>query len=155
MIFFLHLFILFRGEEGPPVATKITLPVGTPGSPSVFILPRIANHPFCLASQAHTSLTSLHTSSSSKTPGGIFCSRPPRRHCTLFSLLLIIFKKTLSKEEGQPPKSSRIHKSEITRSLMGRLQSARTQQAEDIYFLSKSILFTFLYRKYLDTTFHV
>lgn len=110
--------------------------MGTPGSPSVFILPRIANHPFCLASQAHTSPTSLHTSSSS---GGIFCSRPPRQHCTLFSLLLIIFKKTLSKEEGQPPKSSRFHKSEITRSLMGRLHSARTQQAEDIYFLSKSI----------------
>lgn len=119
--------------------------MGTPGSPSVFILPRIANHPSCLASQAHTSLTSLHTSSSSKTPGGIFCSRPPRQHCTLFSLLLIIFKKTLSKEEGQSPKSSRIHKSEITRSLMGRLQSARTQQAEDIYFLSKSIFVNFFF----------
>lgn len=64
--YFLHYFILFRGEEeGPPVATKITLPVGTPGSPSVFILPRIANHPFLLGlTGTHTSLTSLHTSSS-------------------------------------------------------------------------------------------
>lgn len=104
----------------------------------------------------HTSLTSLHTSSSSKTPGGIFCSRPPRQHCTLFSLLIIILKRPwVKKKDSHQRVPGFINQRSPAASWDDYSRQELNKQRIFISWASPFLFTFFFYCKYLDTTFHL